>query len=252
MILFVSDIHLGRCDAATERANEKALIDCLEAHEREVDRLYLVGDVFDQYIEYRDLAPKGFVRFQGLLARWTDAGIPIKYLLGNHDPWHRTYFKEELGVDVSPGPLEEMVDGTDLYLYHGDGLDPSDRVSNWLRPVLRHPLSLWAYTSLLPGDAGFGLATRTRTACRKNEEVKRSCVDAMRAHAHTVLTDSSAQLVVMGHSHHPELSKWPEGCYLNPGFWHKSRTFGSLNKDVVQLLRWNGSCTEVIKDSTIA
>lgn len=253
MILFVSDIHLGRYDTATERANEKALIDCLEAHQNEVDRLYLVGDVFDQYIEYRHLAPKGFVRFQGLLARWTDAGIPITYLLGNHDPWHRTYFEEELGVHVVPGPLEETVDGTGLHLFHGDGLDPGDRLSNRLRPLLRHPLSLWAYTSLLPGDWAYRLASWARSAARrKDDEVRPSCVESTRTYAHEVLKRSPARLVVMGHSHYPELLSWPEGCYLNPGFWHKSRTFGSLNKDVVRLLRWNGSCIEEIKCSTIA
>lgn len=248
MILFVSDIHLGRSDPASERINESALIQCLEAHEEEVERLYLVGDVFDQYIEYRHLVPKGFVRFQALLARWTDSGIPVTYLKGNHDPWHRTYFEEEMGVRVETGPIIESVRSVDVYLLHGDGVDRKERLYNMLKGSLRHPLPVWMFTTFLPGDAGYKLAEWVRILKHRygNNDVKPSTVESLRAHAQSVLRNTAASIVVMGHSHFPELLSLQGGYYLNTGSWHKSRTIGSLNKNYLQLLQWNGSCTEEI------
>lgn len=254
LTLFVSDIHLGRSDPATERANEAALIRCLEAHEHEVERLYLVGDVFDQYIEYRYLVPKGFVRFQALLTRWTDNGIPVTYLKGNHDPWHRTYFEEEMGVRIATGPIIDSVYGLDVYLFHGDGLDRKEKLYKMLKGSLRHPLPVWLYTTMLPGDTGYKLAEWVRLLKRRygNNDVKPSTVEALRAHAHSVLHNTTADIVVMGHSHYPELLSFPEGYYLNTGPWHKSRTIGSLNKNALKLLRWNGSCTEEIISYPVA
>lgn len=239
MILFVSDTHFGRSDASTERAREAALIDCLRAHEHAVEHLYLIGDIFDQYIEYKHLIPKGFVRFQALLADWTDRGVPITYLVGNHDPWHRDYFQKELGVRVMDEALLETIGDTHVYLAHGDRQDPTSRLRSWLRPLLRHPVPVALYRSLLPGDTGYGLA-RWVNRTLHTEEISPEKVKALREHARQVLSETSADVVVMGHSHHPELCTWPEGAYLNAGTWYEHRTFGRLDKDGLVLARWNG------------
>src|SRR5690606_6470197 len=98
MILFLSDLHLGRGGPDMARRVEQDVIACLEHHRERVRHLILLGDIFDEYIEYRHLVPKGHTRLLGLLANWTDAGVPITYLVGNHDPWHRDYFQQELGI----------------------------------------------------------------------------------------------------------------------------------------------------------
>ena len=250
MLLFISDIHLGRDDAVAERANERDLMACLEHHAPALAHLYLVGDVFDQYIEYRSLAPKGFVRFQALLARLTDTGLPVTYLLGNHDPWHRTYFEAELGVRIIPGALSEQAGGVRLHLEHGDGLDPDDRLYNRLKPLVRHRLPLWLYTNLLPGDAGYGFARWVKHKGR-TENVEESRVQSLRDHARSVMAATGARAVVMGHSHFHELLRWPEGAYLNPGYWHDARTYGTLADGHLHLLRWNGTCPQEIQVESV-
>ena len=245
MILFLSDLHLGRGPLAEERLIEADAIDCLRSHEDRVSGLYLVGDVFDAYIEYRHLVPKGFVRFKGLLADWTDAGIPVTYLAGNHDPWHRDYFERELGVRVVFDDITEPLYGRNVYLAHGDGMTSANAVYNRLRPVLRHPLPVWLYTTLLPSDGGFALAQWVKRVIGKHE-VDAEAVEAFRAYARDRITTRRADLVVMGHTHAAELTAWPEGTYLNPGYWHESRTFGRLDTDGAQLLRWTGTTAECV------
>ena len=243
MILFISDVHFAQRDApaayAAERAKEAALLACLRAHAAEAEALYLVGDIFDEYIEYRTLVPKGFVRFQALLAEWTDRGVPVTYLVGNHDPWHRDYFARELGVEVVYDALRRRLHGLDAYLWHGDGLPGASPTYRRLKPFLRHPLPVALYKALLPSDLGFRLA---RGVNRRVSDAApdAATVEAVRAHARHVLTTTGAALAVLGHSHQAEHTRWPEGTYLNPGSWARERTFGTLRNGEITLLRWNG------------
>ena len=245
MVLFLSDIHFGRGDAAHERAKEADLLACLRAHEAEVEALYLVGDVFDEYIEYRTLVPKGFIRFQALLASWTDQGIPVTYLVGNHDPWHLDYFTRELGVRVVHDHVLVTHGCRTVYLAHGDGLASSDRPYRWLKPVLRHPLPVWLYRTLLPGDAGMRLARWVNRRVT-DETPDPDTIQELTAYARQLLHTTEADLVVLGHSHQAALLTWPEGTYLNPGFWADARTFGILRNDKIHLVRWNGDQTVAV------
>jgi len=243
LILFVSDIHLGRDNLRNEHANESALIHCLRAHEPDIEHLFLVGDVFDAFIEYRHLVPRGFVRFLALLAEWTDHGIPVTYLVGNHDPWHRDYFETELGVHVVFDSLLEFLDGRHVYLAHGDGLTVNARGNNLLKPLLRHPLPVALYRTILPGDFGMGLARWVKRRFG-NTQIVEATVEGLRRHARRILANTVADIVIMGHSHQPEDQTWPEGRYLNLGSWHDMGTFAELNEKGLCLLRWNGTCAE--------
>lgn len=249
MVLFVADMHFGRGDALEQRASEAELIACLRAQADDVRALYLVGDVFDHYIEYRHLVPKGFVRFQALLAAWTERGIPVTYLIGNHDPWHRDYFATELGVCVVTGPLLEPHYGSYVYLHHGDGLPGDDGLYRRLKPLLRHPVPVALYRTLLPGDVGLGLArwVSRRVGGRPVDPVT---VQAVREHAQHVLQTTRADVAVLGHSHQMEHHATPDGVYLNPGSWHYSRTFARLDADGPQLLRWHNACTTPALEAT--
>lgn len=248
MFLFVSDMHFGRTDdLATERWHEADLIACLRTYEADVRGLYLVGDVFDQYIEYRHLVPKGFVRFQGLLAAWTDRGVPVTYLVGNHDPWHRDYFEQELGVRVVFDALIEPLCGRHVYIAHGDGLPDAPGLYKRLKPLLRHPVPVALYKTLLPGDSGMRLARWTNRRVQE-EQIEAPQVEALRQHARRVLCTTAADLVIMGHSHHPEEYAWPEGRYANLGSWYLSRTLGRLDDTGFTLLRWDGTSSASFSD----
>jgi UDP-2,3-diacylglucosamine hydrolase len=234
-------MHFGRGSAEAERAKERALLACLDAHAEDVEHLYLLGDVFDAYIEYRHLLPKGFARFQGLLARWTDRGLPVTYLVGNHDPWHREYFAQELGVRVLPGALTTTHHGLRLYLAHGDAA-ARDGLSTRLRPWLRHPVPVGLYRSLLPADTGMRLAQWVNRRLGQHAPDPETAT-TLAAHARGLLRTTAATGVVMGHSHQPALHAWPEGLYLNTGCWHDERTLGRLDAQGLHLLRWNGTQT---------
>jgi len=233
-------MHFGRGAGTAEREKEQALIDCLEAHADRVEHLYLVGDVFDGFIEYRHLVPKGFVRFQALLARWTDRDIPVTYLFGNHDPWHRGYFEEELGVHLVPESLDVTHRGVQLHLTHGDAVASTHGLYAWLRPLMRHPVPMRLYQSLLPADLGLGLA-RWVSRQLHDEETDPSVIEALRTHARETLRQRAADVAVMGHSHEAAMHTWPEGIYVNTGNWYEHRTFARLDEDGIRLSRWNGT-----------
>lgn len=239
MVLFVSDIHFGRADAATEREKERDLIACLRAHDS-ADHLYLVGDVFDQYIEYPHLIPKGFARFQGLLAEWCDRGVPITYVAGNHDPWHRSYFAEEFGARIAYDGVIEPIEGRTVYVTHGDAVATTSSLYPHLRPWMRHPVCTALYRALLPADAGYRLA---RWVSRRlhTDSPDPKVVSGLREYARNWLANNDADALIMGHSHVAECTEGPKGTYCNLGNWYESRTFARLDEDGIHLLQWNGT-----------
>jgi len=251
VIIFVSDIHLGRDSPVAERTNEAALIACLRSHSSQIEHLYLVGDVFDAFIEYRHLVPRGFVRFQALIAEWTDRGIPVTYLVGNHDPWHRDYFETELGVQVVFTSLVESMYGHRVYMAHGDGLSDTRGRYNFLKPILRHPLPVSVYRNFLPGDMGMSLARWVKHHFG-NKEIVESTVTGLRRHAAHILAETDADTVVMGHSHQPEDVSLPGGRYINLGYWHDLYSFARFDKRGLRLMRWNGTCAEELNPDPVA
>ena len=245
MTLFLSDLHLGRGTAAESTAAEHDAVALLEAHEQVVlgsgGALYLVGDVFDAFMEYRHLVPKGFVRLQGLLARWTDRGVPVTYLAGNRDPWHLDHFEQELGVRVVQEAVEAEVEGVRTYIAHGDALTDAEPLYTRLRPLLRSPLMARLYRMSLPGDAAFALARRVGRAVSSGGAVNPAVADDLEAQAARLLAETDADLVVLGHGHRPACISLAGGTYLNPGYWFEDRTFGRLDAEAPggpALLRW--------------
>lgn len=240
MVLFLADVHLGRHATHTDRATERDLVAFLRAHERDVERLFLVGDVFDYYIEYRHAVPKGFARLQGLLAEWSDAGIEIAYTVGNHDPWHVGYFEEELGVRVVAEHLYEKLYNRVTYVSHGDR-ETAGAARRILDAALRHPVPVWVYKSLVPADLGIQLARYfSRWSGSRAPEVRPKVIRAQRQAARRVLSSGAADLVVMAHTHQAEHVRWPEGEYLNTGCWYRNRTFIRMDAEGPTLCRWDG------------
>jgi UDP-2,3-diacylglucosamine hydrolase len=236
--LVVGDIHFGKGSGSDERAKEKALVACLDSFDGDVQHLVLIGDVFEYYIEYRHLIPKGFTRFLGLLAAWADEGRSITYVAGNHDPWHRDYFASEFGARVVSGSAVVPIYGRTTYLHHGDGIASKSVLYNRIRSILRHPVPVWMYRTLIPGDAGAGLAKYVSRRFGE-EEVDERVAEDLRRYARRLMSEQSVDQVIFGHSHVPEISDFPEGTYLNPGAWHETRTVLRLNSEGAAILRWN-------------
>lgn len=244
MVLFLSDLHLGRGTPGETREAERDALALLRAHAEDVQALYLVGDVFDQYLEYRHLVPKGSARLLGLLAEWTDRGVAVTYLAGNRDPWHLGYFRDELGVRVALDHVEAEHHGRRLWVAHGDavgrGVEPLYR---WLRPLMRNRWIYRLYRNALPGDAAYRLARRVGR-WGADPEPDAALVAAMRDAAHALLHETDRDLVVMGHCHLAQHVRWPAGAYLNPGYFFHDRTFAWLDAEGAHLGRWTGASVE--------
>jgi UDP-2,3-diacylglucosamine hydrolase len=237
LTIFVSDTHFGRSPGPGDDAAERDLIACISALRDELDAVFLVGDIFEHYVEYRHLVPKGFVRFQALLATLTDAGIPVTYVVGNHDPWHRDYFTSELGVAVSMDRVQQRLYERDVLITHGDGLGPEAGLYRYLKPLLRHGVPVWIYRSLLPADLGMGIAkwySRNFRSTSINEVRTRS----LRNEAVALLERNAYDVVVMGHSHVPELLEVDGGTYVNCGCWYSDRSLAVIGREGPSLKRW--------------
>lgn len=156
-IYFASDFHLGIPDRESSLAREKRICQWLDEIKKDAAALYLVGDLFDAWFEYKRVVPKGYTRFLGKLAELSDNGLRIEAFTGNHDLWMLGYFQDELNIPVHHAPIEREYNGKKFIIAHGDGLGPGDHGYKILKKVLRSPLSQWLYRRLHP-DSGVGMA----------------------------------------------------------------------------------------------
>ncbi len=156
-IYFASDFHLGIPNGADSLAREKLICSWLKIVAKDAAHIFLLGDMFDAWIEYKTVVPKGYTRLLGLLANLTDSGIAIHFFSGNHDLWMYGYFEQELNIPVYHTPHHITINNTTFLLGHGDGLGPKDAGYKALKYFLRHPACQWLYARLHP-NLGMGLA----------------------------------------------------------------------------------------------
>jgi UDP-2,3-diacylglucosamine hydrolase len=156
-IYFASDFHLGIPDRESSLAREKRICKWLDEIRHDAHEVYLVGDLFDAWFEYRKVVPKGYTRFLGKLAELSDSGLKIEAFSGNHDLWMRGYFEDELGIKVHHQPVERTFNGKKFIIAHGDGLGPGDLKYKFLKNILRNSFAQWLYRRLHP-DTGVSMA----------------------------------------------------------------------------------------------
>jgi len=141
MIYFVSDAHLGSLLIKDRRAHEKKLVDWLDFVKKDATSIYLLGDIFDFWYEYRTVVPKGFVRFLGKLAELTDAGIEIHFFTGNHDIWTFGYLENEIGLIVHREEITVQIGNKRFFLAHGDGLYAENKGFQIIRKIFHSPVA---------------------------------------------------------------------------------------------------------------
>jgi UDP-2,3-diacylglucosamine hydrolase len=180
-IYFASDFHLGSPDFADSRKREDRIVRWLTAIEPDCAELFLMGDVFDFWFEYRTVVPKGFIRFQGKLAAMADAGIKIWFFKGNHDMWVNDYFCREMGMEIVSDELVIERNGKKFFLHHGDGLGPGDSKYKTLRKIFRNPLCQWLF-SLVPPVIGMGIANRWSHSSKAASRAQTGGLIAARRH----------------------------------------------------------------------
>ena len=154
-IYFASDQHFGAPTAELSFPREQKFVQWLDAVKTDAEAIFLLGDLFDFWFEYKTVVPKGFVRVLGKLAEIRDSGIPIYFFVGNHDLWMHDYFEKELNIKTYRRPLDLLVETTpnapirSFHIAHGDGLGPGDHFYKLLRIVFESKLASWAFGNLL-------------------------------------------------------------------------------------------------------
>src|SRR5215217_398490 len=140
-IYFLSDFHLGASNAVASLQREKRIVQFLNEIKAKTAVLFIVGDLFDFWYEYKRVVPRGYVRLLGKLAEFTDAGIPVHFFVGNHDMWMNDYFQKELNIPVYFEPKTFEWNGKKFFVGHGDGLGPRDHGYKLLKKVFRNKFS---------------------------------------------------------------------------------------------------------------
>ncbi len=153
MIYFLSDAHLGSLLVKDQRAHEKKLVDWLDNVKKDATAIYLLGDMFDFWFEYKTVVPKGFVRFLGKLAELTDSGIEIHFFIGNHDIWTFGYLENEIGLIIHKEPLTVQLGNKKFFMAHGDGLHVEERGFELIRKIF-HSRTAQKLFRLLPAQLG--------------------------------------------------------------------------------------------------
>ncbi|WP_299712412.1 UDP-2,3-diacylglucosamine diphosphatase [uncultured Tenacibaculum sp.] len=155
-VYFASDQHLGAPTQEKSFPREKKFLRWLNEIEKDAEAIFLLGDLFDFWFEYKTVVPKGFVRVLGKLAQLSDDGIPIYFFVGNHDLWMKDYFETELNIPVYFKPQEFKINDKLFLIGHGDGLGPHDLGYKRMKKVFTFPLFKWLFRWLHP-DLGVRL-----------------------------------------------------------------------------------------------
>jgi UDP-2,3-diacylglucosamine hydrolase len=223
---FVSDAHIGggHPDA------EQRLFRFLESIRGKADSLHILGDLFEFWFEYSRAIPKPGFRALAELAELSRTGTHIGYLKGNHDFWFKDFWQRELGAEAAD-ELDVTLDGKRVFLAHGDTLDRAF-VPRFFRVLMRSRLDGWLY-SLLHPDIGIGLAQAVARAGRVKNS-KPSLVEDMARFAEGKLA-SGFDIVILGHSHVPEVRQLGRGVYVNVGDWMTHFSYGVIRDGVPSL-----------------
>lgn len=241
-IYFLSDFHLGAPDRAQSLVREKKLVAFLEQIRHDAQEIFIVGDMFDFWYEYREVVPKGYVRLLGKLAELTDSGIPIHFFLGNHDMWMSGYFEQELNIPVYAEPKVFERNGKTFYIGHGDGLGPGDHGYKFIKKVFRNPVCQWLFGQLHP-TWGIGLAnyfsrkSRAKTG-NADEHFMGEDKEWLIVYSREVLAQQHYDYFVFGHRHYPiDLPLNSQSRYINLGDWITNFTYAYFDGEDMHLER---------------
>ena len=223
-VYVAADFHLGAPDMATSRIREDKIIRWLDSIKDDAYAIFLLGDIFDFWFEYRHVVPKGYIRFLGKLANIVDRGILLYFFTGNHDMWMFDYFPQTLGVPVIRQPLSLQINDEQFYMGHGDGLGPGDRTYKVIKRIFTSRACQRLFAQVHP-DWGIAFAQRWSARSRRRNLVKdepfrtkedewiyQYCTEVEQHHHH--------DYYIFGHRHlvlDIPLSK--NSRYINTGEW---------------------------------
>ena len=211
-IYFASDFHLGIPDAQSSLEREKKLVRWLESVRHDAHAIFLMGDLFDFWFEYKTVVPKGYVRFLGKITEITDSGIPVHVFRGNHDIWAFDYLEKECGATLYRLPVIKTFNNRKFFLSHGDGFGPGDKGYKMLKKVFEFPLNQWLFRWLHP-DLGTRMALFFSRRSRLANE----------AREHKAPDGTKTEKLPLWHFANDMLAKYPDINYFIFGHNHLMR-----------------------------
>lgn len=252
-IYFLSDFHLGVPSYEQSLMREKRIVQFLNEIENKASEIFIVGDMFDFWYEYKFVVPKGYLRLLGKLAHLSDAGIKLHFFVGNHDMWMTDYFQQELNMPVYFEPKEFEWDGKKFLIGHGDGLGPGDKGYKRLKKIFRNPFCQWMF-GVLPPQIGMGVANymsrRSRAKTGSSEEVfLGENEEWLIQYCKQKLQEQPYNYFIFGHRHLPIDFKLNESSrYINLGDWITFFTYAVFDGEDVQLLSYNDNGQKIMRN----
>ena len=238
---FASDMHLGlRYRNADPPEREKLLVQWLAGIENDCERLFLVGDVFDLWFEWKQVVPRGFVRVLGQLARMCDKGIQVDFFAGNHDMWLTDYLSNEIGMTVHHKGGLFRLQGRDVFIDHGDTLGKREWLGKVLSGGFRNGTLRWLFSHLLHPDAAMRSGRRWSASNRSGRgEVAhrfREEEEPLVAYAREYLERQNVDYFVFGHLHTPVTYRLTENsAMIVLGEWIERPAYARMENGVMSL-----------------
>ena len=239
-IYFLSDFHLGIPDHSSSITRERKVVSFLEKASADAAVIFILGDLFDFWFEYKTVVPKGFVRILGKMAEITDKGIPIHFFVGNHDMWMSGYFEKELNIPVYFEAKEFVFNGKTFLIGHGDGLGPADHGYKFIKKIFRSPVSKFIF-GILPPRIGMSIAqyfSRSSRAVTGNtdEQFLGESNEWLVLYCRDVLKHTLYDYFIFGHRHLPiDFSLNETSRYINLGDWIRYDSYAEFDGNQLSL-----------------
>ena len=221
---------------------EKILVRWLEEIRQDATEIYLVGDIFDYWFEYKKVVPRGFTRFLGKIAEITDQGIPVHYFTGNHDVWVFDYLPKEIGIEVHNGPVTRTYNGKKFFIAHGDGLWKGEKGYHLMKKVFTSRTAQWLYARLHPNfSTSFAhwWSKKSRYSKEISAEFLGEDKEVLILFTKEKLKEEYFDYFIYGHRHLPlefDLSGGSKMFYL--GDWVVNFTYAVFDGEKVELKRY--------------
>ncbi|MCC5929512.1 MAG: UDP-2,3-diacylglucosamine diphosphatase [Cyclobacteriaceae bacterium] len=243
-VYFASDFHLGIPDRLSSLEREKVIVKWLDQISLDAAAIFLLGDIFDFWFEYRHVVPRGYTRLLGKISSLTDAGIPVYVFTGNHDMWMFGYLEEECGAKIYRSPVGLDCLGKKLWIGHGDGLGPGDYTYKMLKVIFRNPVAQWIFARFHP-NFSFMIANfwsgRSRLSNKAHEEEFLGDREWILQYCREMEEKQHHDYYIFGHRHLSlEMSVSTDSMYFNLGEWIHDKKYAELSTSGLTLLQFSG------------
>ncbi len=252
-IYFISDLHLGAPNEVSSLEREKLFVTWLEEVRADAGEIFVVGDLFDFWFEYKKAVPRGHVRALGKLAELADSGIKIHFFTGNHDMWIFDYLPKEIGATLNREPIERIFNGKKFMIGHGDGLGPGDHGYKFLKKVFANKFLQWCFARLHP-NFGIGLADYFSKTSRQHtggdDAIYRGAREEWLAvYCAEIQAKNPHDYYVFGHRHLPLCIDIDQAKYVNLGDWIQYFTYAEYDGENLSLKNYIDEDSPFIYDT---